>query len=154
MSNPELRASEGAAPPVGVRSLPEPAGGVKASPASFTLTLPLAPSTNGLYATRKKPGPRQWGRRKSEKYMKWIGDAGWTLKMQKPPKFVGSVAIAICVPKDMRGDIDNRCKATMDLLVTHKVITDDNKVEILMVKKSMAQPKLMAVTISAVKETA
>lgn len=86
------------------------------------IALPWPPSTNNLFATAG-------GRRHiSKEYADWRREAGWTLQAQRPHKFKGPVEIAIelCAPTNRRFDLDNRMKATLDLLTTHQVITDDN----------------------------
>lgn len=83
-----------------------------------TLDLPEAPSTNRLW---RKVGARIV---KSESYRKWIAEAGWRLKEQKPRPIKGPVEISVLVGKS-RGDLDNRCKSIFDLLVLHGVIEDD-----------------------------
>lgn len=83
------------------------------------ITLPLPPSTNGLFANAAK------GRRISKRYADWREEAGWTLKQQRPPAILGRFDLSLLVPQAMRGDISNRIKATEDLLVTHRLIEDD-----------------------------
>lgn len=85
------------------------------------IALPWPPSTNELYvATGKRRFP-------SKRYTEWRREAGWTLQAQRPPKFTGPVAITIelCSPFNRAFDPDNRCKASLDLLVEHQVIPDD-----------------------------
>ena len=123
---------------------------------SFTLTLPLAPSVNALFANRKTPKKelaiaklkrKQRGRVKTARYMRWITRAGWTLKMQRPPSFSGPVAVTIGVPLKMPGDLDNRCKATLVLLQTMRVIANDRDVHDLRVKRCLPQQTTMVVTV-------
>ena len=87
------------------------------------LALPWPPSTNALFFN-----VRGKGRVRSENYRKWAKEAGWTLNAQRPPKFKGPVTIGIelCPPSSRRFDLDNKNKALLDLLVTHRVIEDDN----------------------------
>lgn len=113
---------------------------------TVTLNLPLAPSVNGLFANRaaRAGGP---GRLKTARYMRWIDRAGWTLKMQRPPSFSGPVSVTIGVPLDMPGDLDNRAKATLDLLQTMRVIANDRDVQDLRIKRCVTEPKTMIVTV-------
>lgn len=94
------------------------------------LTLPLPPSTNKLFAN--VPGK---GRIRTKAYKQWRHDAGWELKAQRPTPVAGNVAVAIHVPQSMRGDVDNRLKALLDLLVAHHVIEDDRLVSKLIVER-------------------
>lgn len=89
---------------------------------AIRLDLPLPPSTNALWrrGTRKgKPGMI-----KSKAYAAWIEQAGWQLLTQRPAPIDGDYHIALYLPANVRGDIDNRIKAASDLLVTHKLIDD------------------------------
>lgn len=84
------------------------------------LTLPLPPSTNNSYVNLKGHG-----RLMSPALRQWKWDAGWRLKLQHPQRGAGPFSIKIMVPEDMRGDIDNRAKHILDLLVEHHVTIDD-----------------------------
>jgi Holliday junction resolvase RusA-like endonuclease len=86
------------------------------------LTLPLSPSLNGMFKPIGRARHIQ-----SEQYREWITEAGWELQAQRPPKIDGAYDAAIFVNPKMRGDIDNRIKATLDLLVKHGVTADDSK---------------------------
>lgn len=90
-----------------------------------TVTLPIPPSTNGLYANI----PRR-GRVRSERYRSWSNAAGWELKRQRPGKVMGHVAISIEVERssERRQDVSNRIKAVEDLAVEHGLIEDDSLV--------------------------
>lgn len=93
------------------------------------LTIPVPPSVNALY--RNVPGR---GRVKTGAYKDWAGNAGWVLKSQAPVPVPGRVVIVLGIERSSAAsDIDNRCKAILDLLVTHKVIKDDKYVTALAV---------------------
>jgi Holliday junction resolvase RusA-like endonuclease len=82
------------------------------------------PSTNKLY--NNIPGK---GRRKTARYNSWLFTAGWELRVQKVRPLHGRVHLEICLP-DREGrapDADNVLKATIDLLVRHRVIDGDDK---------------------------
>ena len=88
----------------------------------LTLRFPWPPSTNELWRAVR-------GRNiKSEAYRKWQEVAGWELQAQRPQKLKGPVRLSIWLtPPTRRGfDLDNRCKAALDLLVAHQVIEDDD----------------------------
>ncbi len=91
--------------------------------APVIITLPMPPSTNGLFAGK--------GRRyKSGEYINWIREAGFELLLQRPRQVPGRVSLAIEVgePKTARAtDLGNREKAVTDLLVSHGVIQGDDQ---------------------------
>lgn len=84
--------------------------------------LPFPPSTNSLWRAVKGRNIR------SEAYRAWINAAGWELAAQRPTKFTGPVSLRISLtpPTKQAFDLDNRCKATIDLLVAHRVIESDD----------------------------
>lgn len=88
-------------------------------PMACRLDLPVPPSLNNAYST-------VGGRRVAGKTLKaWKEAAGWELKNQPRQSFAGKFRIELQLPANMRGDIDNRCKAACDLLTEHRVIPDD-----------------------------
>lgn len=98
-----------------------PCGESQAASAVTLLTLPVPPSVNELYANR--PGK---GRVKTRVYADWQGHAGWRLREQKPQAVPGRVIVLINFERtNAMADVDNRVKATLDLLVKHQVIEDD-----------------------------
>lgn len=103
------------------------------------LTLPLPPSANNLFATvmrKNRHGRRVPKRIPAKHYAAWLEAAGWTLKTQERWHLGGSVDIAIYLPSGMAGDIDNRIKAVLDLLVKFDRIDDDKHVRSLSVVRS------------------
>ena len=88
-----------------------------------TYVLPLPPSLNQAYPTAKT------GRRyKSASLTAWAENAGWRIKEQNPTPFKCEIySIELEVPRAMRGDIDNRLKAPIDLLVQLGIVPDDSK---------------------------
>lgn len=90
-----------------------------------TIFIPRPPSTNGLY---KNVGRR---RAKSKMYEKWIRHAGRRLNVQNITPVPGPVNISLYVEKNgkIKEDIDNRIKAAIDILVSHKIIDDDHNVQ-------------------------
>lgn len=91
-----------------------------AAPTCTTLTIPAPPSVNGLFANRAK------GRFKTPAYKAWLDEAGWMIREQLPDRVPGRVVVVIGVERaSLMADIDNRCKAVLDLLVACKVIDDD-----------------------------
>ena len=110
----------------------------QADPAA-RFTCPIAPSVNNLFvnrggqlATRAKGS----GRVKGADYRRWLHDAGWTIKLQKPPPVAGLVAILIEAPLHRRRDLDNALKPCLDLIVKLGLIEDDNLVDDLRIARA------------------
>jgi hypothetical protein len=79
-----------------------------------TLLAPIPPSTNALWRAHRK------GVRRSRRYLAWLKEAAWEVKLQKPPRFTGPVEIQIAIgrPDQRKRDLDNvATKALLDLLV-------------------------------------
>ena len=87
--------------------------------------LPLPPSVNSIFPTRRDNG----GRTKSKAYTDWLHTAGWEVRRQavgSSSRIAGPYVLAIYVNEAMRGDLDNRVKPISDLLCD-LAITDDDK---------------------------
>ncbi|WP_374387167.1 RusA family crossover junction endodeoxyribonuclease [Brevundimonas sp.] len=105
------------------------AGASRAVPACTYLVLPAPPSANKIW--RSTPGSTK--PRRSKEYLDWLNQAGWMVREQMArdgcDPVPGRVLILLGVERDSPlSDIDNRCKATLDLLVKQKVIDDDRYV--------------------------
>jgi Holliday junction resolvase RusA-like endonuclease len=88
----------------------------------FLITLPTPPSVNNLYSNRKAGG-----RHKTRAYRQWCDDAGWEVKSQKPISVLGKYKFFLTLPKlPARADLDNRCKAALDLMVSLRLVQDDS----------------------------
>ena len=109
---------------------------------SASFNLPTPPSTNNLYSN-----VRGVGRVKTKEYNAWMVEAGWALKAAKPRPVAGNVDVQLRVPLDKRRDIDNFCKATLDILVRHKVIDDDRHVMRLEVEREDRNSKTIHVSV-------
>jgi hypothetical protein len=84
----------------------------------------MPPTTNHLFAGN---GRRRY---RTKEYVAWGKEAGWLLASQRPAKSTGAVSVLIEVSlreSTDSWDLANREKATMDLLVEHKVIQGDNR---------------------------
>jgi crossover junction endodeoxyribonuclease RusA len=96
------------------------------APTEVVISLPMPPSTNVLFYNGKVGK----GRERTPEYNSWIKEAGWQLASQRPRQLTGRVSILIEV-SDAEStdswDVANREKATVDLLVRHKVIPGDQK---------------------------
>jgi Holliday junction resolvase RusA-like endonuclease len=110
-----------------------------------TLTLPVPPSVNNLFANRASGG-----RFKSREYADWLVEAGWRIQAQKPARIIGAyeMDLTIARPSHRRKvDISNRIKAIEDVLVSHCVIEDDSLCERLVMEWAPAGEGVL-VTIS------
>ncbi len=76
------------------------------------------------------------GRAKAVDYKRWLHDAGWAIKLQKPPTVAGIVRVLIEAPLPRRRDVDNAIKPTLDLIVRLGIIADDQLVDDLRIVRS------------------
>lgn len=97
------------------------------------IALPMPPSVNALFV-QSRMGSRR-GRAPSPQYVKWEREAGQALERQPWPECAPPYAVTIAVNIDRRGDIDNRVKPILDLLVKHGVIAGDQWVDALFVRR-------------------
>ena len=86
------------------------------------LAFDVPPGVNNFYVNI--PGR---GRAVSTKGKAWRELAGYQLNRQRPPHVPGPVAIEIAISDAGRFDLDAVVKPTLDLLVGHGVIEDDNR---------------------------
>lgn len=110
---------------------------------ALAFELPLPPTSNNIFrnATKRE---RDAARRRHKKlpgrlptveYTRWRAHAGLLLDTQFSKqgrrKISGPVEIGLLVCRANRraGDVDNRIKAPIDLLVRHAVIDDDRNVQ-------------------------
>ena len=89
------------------------------------IRLPFPPSVNDMYANNK--GARGRGRYPSKEYEAWKDQAGWELNAQHVKPIDGVAEVRIDLDSTRRGDADNRIKAVLDLLVSHKILRGDSK---------------------------
>lgn len=109
-----------------------------AEPAAH-FAMPVCPSTNNLYVTRR----HGIGRARSPTYRAWIERAGWTVKLARPARVAGAVRVLIEVPFNRRRDIDNIIKPVLDLLVNLDLIDDDNMVDDLRIIRRIGGGSIM-----------
>jgi Holliday junction resolvase RusA-like endonuclease len=113
------------------------------APAVTFLELPAPPSTNALFRNRKGGG-----RVETEAYRDWKGHAGWRLREQRPRSVRGPVLVVFNIERTSEfADVDNRLKATLDLLVRHDVIDDDRHVSGIAVAWAPPANALMRIAI-------
>ena len=88
----------------------------------YEVEIPMPPSTNHLYANRRR------GRHRTPKYTAWMEEAIWTIKaaipILEPPIKIG---ITIYGGKgfSIQSDVSNRMKAPEDALVKSGRLEDD-----------------------------
>lgn len=90
------------------------------------IVLPIPPSLNGMYRNVPKIG-----RVKTREYKAWEKEAAKALTFAAWDCPVAPYEITIRININHRGDIDNRVKPILDLLVRHKVLTGDQWVNAL-----------------------
>lgn len=100
---------------------------------SVRIVLPIPPSLNSSYTN--VPGR---GRVPTAALRQWKCDAGWRLNIQRPRKISGPYRFAIYLPARMAGDVDNRIKAALDLLVARGVTDDDKHAQSTIAERSEA----------------
>lgn len=107
------------------------------------LELPIPPSANRLW--------RSIGRRViiSPEYAAWKRRAGVELMAARPAQIPGHYALALVLPKKMRGDIDNRVKPVSDLMQAHGVITNDNLCNLIVISRGDVPANRCRITVSA-----
>lgn len=97
-----------------------------AVPTCTTLTIPAPPSVNKLFKSLMPRGGKPGGRAKTTEYKSWLAEAGWMVREQMADRVPGRIIVTISVEREsLSADIDNRCKAILDLLVATKIIDDD-----------------------------
>lgn len=92
---------------------------------TIQLTLPYPPSANRLWTRTKK------GMRRTDEYLAWLDEAGWTAKEQRVGGIRGPYKISIHAarPDKRVRDLGNLIKATEDLLQHVGVIENDSLCE-------------------------
>lgn len=110
---------------------------------TVSFTVPFPPSVNALFANI--PGR---GRIKTRYYKQWLKEAGWEIKAQPRGRVItGDISIDIRCPHGFRaGDIDNRVKALLDLIVSVGIIEDDRFVVDLRVRWDHVEKCTISIT--------
>jgi len=102
------------------------------------LLLPIPPSTNNLFVNK-----RTGGRARAAAYKAWLIEAGWEVKLQRPPTLHEPLRTCLRVlieaPVGQNRDLDNVPKGILDVLVKMGVIADDSLVDDLrIIRRSFA----------------
>lgn len=105
------------------------------------LHLPICPPLNHLFCNlpyrRGRDGKQSGGgRARTQRYRAWVQAAGWDVAQAKAAPIAGPVKVEIAVPMGMRGDLDGRAKAAIDLVVEHGLIEDDDRVHELLMRRA------------------
>lgn len=111
-----------------------------------TFVLPAPPSVNNLFANVKGKG-----RVKTRNYRIWRELAQWAIALDgvsaRPIETMeGPVEVEIVLGR-LRGDVDNRQKAILDILKKTHVLLDDKQVAKLSVLRTNGDPKEITVTV-------
>ena len=111
------------------------------------LDLPVPPSANNLFVNRR-PGQ---GRARGPSYRAWLKEAGWEVKLQRPPTLNPPLRVRVRVHIDaqlkLNRDIDNTIKPILDLLVKMGVIADDVLVDELTIVRRLGEGDRCGVAI-------
>lgn len=87
----------------------------------IVVSLPTPPSANRIWRSSNGRVYR------SGEYESWTRTVGQELMVQRARPIKGAVRIEIAVSDKVRGDLDNRCKPTLDALVKFGIIEGDSK---------------------------
>lgn len=109
---------------------------------TYVLTPP--PSVNAMYYNVAGAG-----RRKTRQYQAWIRGELRALLAQRAKPVDGKATVKITLPKS-RGDIDNKVKPTLDLLVRAGVLPDDKQKFVSGISVSVGNVQMMHVQVDAV----
>lgn len=103
---------------------------------TFSVEIPVPPSVNAAFFNRAA-GSGGRGRGKTKAYRDWLATAGWKVKAEvsAAERVSGPFRISINLPATMNGDIDNRVKGIVDLLVACDRVDDDRNLEELIVRR-------------------
>ncbi len=104
-------------------------GGAASRAAPSTILLPLPPTANHMWV---HAGSRHF---RAPHYVSWLTECSWRLTAEKFPRFHGKFAMSLDLPRGMRGDIDNRTKCALDLLVRNSIVSDDRHCDRLIISR-------------------
>lgn len=110
-----------------------------------TYIISVPPSANHLFHNL-----RNGGRRKTRKYISWIDGELKALMAQRAKPVPGGVSVKLTIPKSTRGDMDNRIKPALDLLVRAGIIADDRSEFVRSISMTIGDVQMMHVQIEPV----
>lgn len=97
----------------------------------YILKLPPL-SLNNVYQNRG-----DGGRRVGPAYKRWLAEAGWEIRLQKPEPVAGPFCAFIEVgTKISRADLDNLAKPIIDLMVAQGCVPDDRNMRLLLLERT------------------
>ena len=99
--------------------------------------LPMPPSVNGMFATDFKTKRRFI----SKDYTSWKKKAGDIVALHRVKGIPKPYGVHIRLNLDHRGDVDNRCKPILDLLVQQGVIVGDQWVNTIRIDRDRSIPE-------------
>lgn len=95
----------------------------------------MPPSVNQMYEVNFRAGRGKKDRRRSDAYNDWIALAFKEL-LPVTPLSCEKYELHLHLPKNMRGDLDGRAKALIDILVKVGATPDDKHLQKLLMTKS------------------
>lgn len=98
---------------------------------ALAFSVPVPPSANSLFVN--VPGK---GRVRSKAYRAWLEEAGYLLASQRPGSVMGPFQVILRIPEKTRLDADNAYKAIGDLMVKHKITSDDRLLHKLTIERT------------------
>ena len=98
---------------------------------AVAFVVPLPPSTNSLFVNI--PGK---GRARSKAYRAWLEEAGYLLASQRPGSVSGPFSVIVRIPEKARLDLDNAYKAIGDIMVKHRITSDDKLLHKLTIERT------------------
>ena len=96
---------------------------------TFSSAPPSVNASNAVIMAKRKDGAMAPRRIKTKSFKAWIVEAGQEVMIQRQKPIAGPVLVEIEVRRtNARSDVDNVIKGLLDLLVTHRLISDDRNV--------------------------
>lgn len=113
--------------------------------AEFEIDKP--PSVNNMFVNI--PGK---GRVRSGEYTRWMRNQLKFLMAQRARPVPTPVSVEIFIPASTRGDIDNRAKPILDLIVKAGIIPDDNTNHVRSITMTLHDEKTCKVRVTAIEQ--
>ena len=114
---------------------------------TFRAEIPIPPSVNNLFSSVSSGRGGRTRRIVTSAYRQWKERAGWELTIAGGKPVRGPYRLTVMLPAKMRGDIDNRVKATSDLLVSLGLTPDDHHAVSVHAERNADVPQGRAIVI-------